>query len=140
MSELIETHERNGVEFIVLRGELGDSVLWNVGGSYEEGWDEFLADFEIDDEDYLGDPKEDHYQGTTFTRLIKRRADGAVFGQTVWRNPGIDSMEGQRGESYVEDLGLPWDWEGDEPEPVVFFPVKEFVRVGFEVDKSGLLD
>lgn len=135
MSELIETHRTNNgrFEFIVLRGDLGSEVLWNVGGPWVDGWKEFVSEFEIDDEDYLGDPKEDHYQGTTFTRLIRRKSDGAVFGQTVWRNPGMDQIEDQPGDSCVERLGIFVDWDNGEEEPTVFFPVREFFRKGYAV-------
>lgn len=137
MAELIETVVGHpgvpGGEFIVLRGVLGGSVLWNVGYSGEEGWDEFKAEWEIDGADYLGNPAEEHYQGTLFTRLIRRRSDGKTFGAHYWFNPGIDSIEGQDGEVDLKALGVVWDWEREEPEPTVFLPVRQFLRVGYEV-------
>ena len=137
MSELIETYRTAaGVEFLVLRGELGGNVLWDIGYSGDqEGWDSFLEDFEVDSTDYLGDPSDSHYQGTTFTRLIKRRSDGAVFGASYWWNPGIDSIEGEAvGQPDLSAIGVSYDWEADEPEPVVFVPVKRFERIGYELD------
>lgn len=136
MSQLIETYVAGDVEFIVLRGELGGNVLWDVGYSGDqEGWDSFLEDFEVDPTDYLGDPEDSHYQGTTFTRLVRRKADGAVFGASYWYNPGIDSIEGSAvGQPDLSAIGVPWDWENDEPEPVVFVPVQQFERVGYQLD------
>lgn len=136
MAEVIETVVGHPVvgEFIVLRGELGSTVLWDVGypGETPE-YDAFLSEYEIDSEDYLGNPSEDHYQGTLFTRLIRRRVDGKVFGAHYWQNPGIDSIEGQDGDVDLEALGVVWDWEAEEPEPTVFLPVRKFLRVGYQV-------
>lgn len=121
-----------GAEFLVLRGELGGSVLWNVGYSGEEGWDEFKAEYVIDSVDYLGDPAEEHYQGTTFTRLIRRKSDGKTFGASYWFNPGVDSIEGSAVEVDFKALGVTVDVDGGERDPVIFLPVQKFVRLGYQ--------
>lgn len=141
MAEMIETVTGHpgvpGGEFIVLRGELGGSVLWDVGYPGESPeYDLFVSEFEIDSEDYLGDPSDSFYQVITFTRLVKRRSDGKVFGASYYESPGNDFMEGgNEGMNPFEALGVAWDWENDEPEPVVFLPVREFSRKGYEVSK-----
>ncbi|QIG58016.1 hypothetical protein SEA_PAULODIABOLI_332 [Microbacterium phage PauloDiaboli] len=122
-----------GAEFLVLRGELGSTVLWNVGYPGEsEAYDAFVSEYVIDGTDYLGDPAEEHYQGTTFTRLIRRKSDGKVFGASYWWNPGIDMIEGSAVEVDLDALGVTVDWENSEPDPVVFLPVRKFVRLGYE--------
>ncbi|UVG35289.1 hypothetical protein SEA_CECE_283 [Microbacterium phage Cece] len=142
MAELIESYTAaSGVEFIVLRGELGQAVLWNGMSGFTPGREAFEAEFELDTTDYLGDPNEEHYQGTTFTRIIRRRVDGKVFGASVWWNPGIDSIEGVAVDAdLVWDLGIQTEDEdeGLVEAGVVFLPVRAFIRPGWSVDKSGL--
>lgn len=85
----------------------------------------------IDKEDYLGLEGDSFYQVIQFTRLIRRKADGAVFGASYYSSPGNDGVEGgNEGLNPVEELGV--SWEG---EPVVFLPVRRFERVGYELDK-----
>jgi hypothetical protein len=134
MSELIEQHRLpSGYEFIVLRGELAEEVIYDVGysgGSPE--WDAFTEAFEIDHTDYLGQAGDSFYQGIYFSRRIVRRADGAEFVGGFWSSPGNDSME-----SSVTDLldtfasagfKVSWDWENDEEMPVIFTPVRRLTR------------
>ena len=141
MAEMIETVTGHpgvvGGEFIVLRGELGGTVLWDVGYPGESPeYDAFVSEFEIDSEGYLGDPEDSFYQVITFTRLVRRRSDGALFGAAYYSSPGNDFMEGgNEGMNPYKALGVPWDWESGEPEPLVLLPVRRFERVGYEVDK-----
>ena len=138
MSELIEQHRLpSGYEFIVLRGELAEEVVYDVGYSgCSPEWDAFVAEFEIDKEDYLGQAGDTFYQGIQFSRRIVRRSDGAEFVAGFWMSPGNDSME-----SSVTDLldtfeaagyEVPWDWENGEETPVIFTPVRRSERVVLE--------
>ncbi len=138
--EYVEEHFEHplvpGGQFVVLRGEMGRDVLFDVAWSGTPGYAGFLEDFEVLKEDYLGEPGDAFYQVIQFTRLIRRRSDGRLFGAGYYESPGNDSMEsGNEGMSPYEELGLSWDWESEEPEPVVFLPVTRFERVGYEVDK-----
>jgi hypothetical protein len=125
----------NGEDFIVLRGTLGEQVV-RIDGTPEEepGYRDFQKFFEVDPQHYLGDPHEQHRFGTTFTRLIRRRSDGAVFGATFHCSPGEPHADETFGDSrLVEKLGVEWAWMVDEELPIVFLPVRQFVRIGYEL-------
>lgn len=142
MAELIETvtgHPKvEGGEFIVVRGKLPDAVMmysdFSLQGDYAvEGAAEFMADFEIFAEDALGDPKDSFYQVITFTTVYRRKSDGKLFGCSYFGSPGNDMYEySNEGMNPYEELGVEWDWESDEPLPLVLLPVREFHRVGYE--------
>ena len=136
MIETVVGHPVVG-EFVVLRGALGGTVLWDVGYPGESPeYDAFVEDFEIDSKDYLGDPADSFYQVITFTRLVRRRSDGKVFGASYYSSPGNDGMEGgNEGMNPYEALGVSWDWENGEEEPLVLLPVQPFHRVGYTVAK-----
>lgn len=147
MAELIETVTGHpgvpGGEFIVLRGKLADRAMMFSWGMKEDageyrvaGASEFLADFELVGSDFLGDPEDSFYQVITFSTVYRRKADGALFGCSYYGSPGNDAYEyGNEGLNPFEALGVAWDWENDEPEPLVLLPVRRFERVGFSVDK-----
>jgi hypothetical protein len=149
MSELIETVTGHpaveGGEFIVLRGELADRALmfsWgmeeNAGQYRVAGAEAFLTDFELVGDDFLGDPADSFYQVILFTTVYRRKSDGKLFGCSYYGSPGNDSIEyGNEGMNPYEALGVSWDWESDEPEPLVLLPVREFHRVGYEVMKPS---
>ena len=137
MSELIEQHRLpSGYEFIVLRGELGQDVVYDIGWVGTPGWEEFVAEFEIDKTDYLGQAGDSFYQGIYFSRRIVRRSDGVEFVGGFWSSPGNDSMESSvtdlMDEFKARGFEIPWDWEGDEEMPVIFTPVRRSERVVLE--------
>lgn len=133
MSELIEQHRLpSGYEFVVLRGELGQDVVYDIGWTGTPGWDEFTAEFEIDKTDYLGQAGDSFYQGIYFSRRIVRRSDGAEFVGGFWSSPGNDSMESNvtdlLGDFEAKGFKVSWDWENEEEMPVIFTPVRRSSR------------
>lgn len=152
MAELIETVTGHplvpGGEFIVLRGELAERAMmfsWGMesdSGEYRvAGASEFLSDFELVGDSFLGDPADSFYQVITFSCVYRRKADGRLFGCSYYGSPGNDAYEyGNEGMNPYEALGVPWDWESGEPEPLVLLPVRRFERVGYEVDKLASED
>lgn len=130
----------NEPDRVILKGDLAEAVMlkmmeysWEVT---EEDKNAFNTLFTLDETDYLGDSQDDFYQVVTFTRVIRRNSDNKLFGCTYSDSPGNTSYE----LSYEQDLDkygvtVEWDENGNAVEgfPVVFLPVKEFTRVGFEV-------
>lgn len=88
----------------------------------QKAWDAFEAGFEPVKGRALGDPKESWYQGVTFTALIRRRSDGALFGFSYWEPVA------KHGEPYYEP-------NGDNNE-YIFYPVKAFHVDGYEVQET----
>lgn len=147
MSEYIETVTGHpaveGGEFVVIRGDLTNGVLYGHRWSIEHdggeggGGKAFLDMFELVGDEFLGDPADSFYQVIVFTTVYRRKSDGKLFGCSYYGSPGNDSVEyGNEGMNPYEALGVSWDWESDEPEPLVLLPVREFQRVGYEVIKG----
>lgn len=130
----------NEPERVILRGELAEAVMHN---SLDYTWDVTADDlaafadlFTVDETDYIGDPDDSFYQVVTFTRIIRRHSDGKLFGCTFTNSPGNDSYE-QEHEQDLDKYGVEVEWDDNQEVvdgfPVVFLPVKEFTRVGFQV-------
>lgn len=133
--EMQDSFEDTG-DFIALYDELGSGVVYNaIYGVPVDKKQEFLKSFKILPEKYLGDPKEDYYQGIKFTRLIQRISDDKLFGFTYW----VDISK--HGEAYVEPngdkFGYDFDWTATYfPEVFVFTPVKPFTVQGYETEAA----
>lgn len=141
MSDKFPRIEDRG-EYVILRGELGGDVVHDVAWSETPGIDAFNEWFELDKTDYLGDPNDSFYQVITFTRIIKRRTDGRLFGYQYSKSPGNDGMEGdddQDLEALSERLGFDIEWTPDYDyvggQPYVFLPVEKFERIGYTVQQ-----
>lgn len=123
---------------IILRGNLGESVILDVLMG-EPGADEFRELFDLDPEDYIGDPTDSFYQVITFTRIITRKSDGAKFGFSYTAAPGHDHMETSY-EQDLEELGIELEYDGSYELigewPYVFLPVEPFQRTGYTVKKD----
>lgn len=125
---------------VVLRGELGDDVVHDVAWSETPGIEDFNRLFELDKTDYLGDPDDTFYQVINFTRIIRRRSDGALFGYSFTASPGNDGMEGDDDQD-VEALGIDVEYDDDYEfiggRPYVFQPVERFERIGYTVTSTS---
>lgn len=119
---------------VALKNGIGHDVAWAYLPSGDEATPEeieaFLGAFEIvkDGSNDWFHTDGDLYQGTTLMRVIRRKADGKLFGFSYWEGGG------KYGESMIEtngeDHGFPpkYDWEdGVEQDEVwyVFLPVVE---------------
>jgi hypothetical protein len=120
-------------EKVAFKNALGHDVAWDNLSSYSDSTEAeqeaFHADFEYvkwGSDNYFHTDG-DLYQGSTLMRVIRRKADGKLFGFAYWEGGG------KYGESFIEpngdDHGFPskYDWDDDVDEDEywwVFLPVK----------------
>lgn len=114
---------------IAFRDELGHDVAWGdleYGDATTADKCDFKEAYELLEDPYHTDG--DTYQGSTFMRVIRRKADGKMFGFQYWEGGG------KYGEAMIEpngdDHGFPskYDWEdGVDKDELwyVFLPVVE---------------
>jgi hypothetical protein len=116
-----------GLAHAVIYG--GDADDWKWGESFdEERLAAFNEAYETLGNQFLGDPKETWYQGVTFTAVIRRKADGKLFGYQYWE------AVAKHGEPYVEANGYEFDDAGDSD--FVFLPVAAFPITGYVIQKE----
>ncbi len=101
-------HIINEPDRVILREPLGEEVIMGITWAQTEGIDEFNELFEADPTDYVAST--DYYQGLDFTRVIKRKSDGRLFGFQYWDSPGNDGMEAVY-DSNAEDQGMKVEWD-----------------------------
>ena len=116
----------NEPDRVILRGELGSSVICDVTWSETPHIAEFEDLFKIDPTDYPVDG--DYYQGLTLWRIIARKSDGRKFGFKYWDSPGNDGMETDYPDN-GEEHGIEYEFDDDDEivggEAYVFLPVVE---------------
>lgn len=117
---------------IAFRDDLGHDIAWDsldYGDATDEQKAEFEAGYELVKNGHNAWFHTDGnlYQGSTLMRVLRRKADGKLFGFPYWEGGG------KHGEALIEsngdDNGFPskWDWEDgvDEDEYwFVFLPVE----------------
>lgn len=116
----------NEPDRVILRGELGSSVVMDVTWSQTPRIEEFKDLFELDSTDYPVDG--DYYQGLSLWRIITRKPDGRKFGFKYWDSPGNDGMEADyssNGEEHGIEYAYDDNWEVIGGEAWVFLPVVE---------------
>ena len=113
---------------VALRDALGHDVAWGdleYGDATTADTVDFKAAYDLLEDEYHTDG--DLYQGSTLMRVIKRKADGKLFGFAFWQGGG------KYGEADIDhngdDHGFPskYDWQDgvDEDEVYyVFLPVE----------------
>lgn len=123
MSYIVDTGDK-----IALRDELGHDVAWDdleYGDATTADVADFKEAYELISGEFHTDG--DLYQGSTLMRVIRRKADGKLFGFAFWQGGG------KYGEADIEangdDHGFPgkYDWQdGVDKDEVwyVFRPVK----------------
>lgn len=109
----------------------GDAAYELVHGVLPE---EYATEYERVGE-FLGDPKQDYYQGMDWTTVIRRKSDGKLYGFSWWQGGGKYGEEWH--DSNGHEFGLEYrdSEDGEEDYPYVFTPVKEFTLTGYEVIK-----
>lgn len=133
--EILQNDLRDEGNRVILRGELGNDIVWGNlqwGDSSEEKQAAFRERFDIVGDEGYGPKRlmaeEDYYQGLTLMRVIRRRSDGALFGFEYWEDIS------KHGETYIEsnayENGLRNDPD-DEYEIYVFTPVEPFTMTGY---------
>jgi hypothetical protein len=126
---------------VALRDALGHDVAWGdleYGDATTADKCDFKEAYELLSEEFHTDG--DLYQGSTLMRVIRRKADGKLFGFSFWQGGG------KYGEAMVEpngdDHGFPskYDWEDGVEEdelwyvflPVELVPLPAYKFVGAE--------
>lgn len=109
----------------------GDASDWEWDADYVKATlTEFDANYEVVGNEFLGNPKEDWYQGVDFTAVIRRKSDGKLFGYGWW------TPVSKHGEPYFEPNGEEF---GLGPDEFVFLPIRPFIVTGYEITKDGEL-
>lgn len=129
----------NEPERVILRGELATDVISDVAWSETPSYEQFQELFEIVSGHHLGDPKENYYQGVTWTALIRRKSDGRLFGFAYW------APVAKHGETYyesnAEEHGIETEHDEDYNtiggDVYVFAPVRRFTITGYEIVNPG---
>ena len=132
-------------EMLILWDSVGRNAVYGEKPEYFEDYDEeegdevdfeklketyanFREQYELLGYKFLGDPKEDFYQGHKYTTVYKRISDGALFGFTYWQGGG------KYGEAWIEpngdDFGIGWD--DPRGSAYVFLPVEPFTITGYK--------
>ena len=122
-------------ERIALPWDMTTAVCYS-GGDYT--WDvedddpdrlAFEAEYEVVGNQFLGNPNESYYQGISFVAVIRRKADGALFGYDYWEDIS------KHGEAYVEPNGYEYG-QPDDSDDAVWFPVEPFTVTGYQTKKE----
>lgn len=118
--------------------ELGSGVIYkDLFDVPDHIKDKFHEEFEILNENFLGDSKETYYQGMSFTRVIRRKSDDTLFGFSYWEDISkhgtmfVESNESDFGLNFEVPDGFDWDTEYY-PSVYVFAPVTPFTVTGYE--------
>lgn len=125
--EVPESGFEDHPEKVVLFGEFAEEVIYEAY-SKTSGNAGFDVKFEILTGTHLA--KEDYYQGLTVMSVIRRKADGVLFGYEYWQDIS------KYGESYLESNGYGKGYEypnysDENPEVYVFEPVETFPITGY---------
>lgn len=117
-------------EYFILKGDVGSAA---VTGYPDDADDEaaaeaFLAEYELVDYEFPGNPKEDYYQGMTFTTVYRRKSDGKLFGYSYWKSVA------KYGEPFYEANGDEFGY--DDYDTYVFQEVTPFTVQGYYIKKA----
>lgn len=129
---------------VILRGEWGGEVIYDVLWSDTENIAEFEAAFEIVPGYHMADPNESFYQGIEFMALVRRKADGRLFGYPYWK-PVAKHAEAPDAEPNGDDHGFESTWNADYTEYVdgpywVWLPVETFTITGYQIATTPTQD
>lgn len=121
----------------VIYGSMG----WPESESQKAGEAEFAELFEVvksGQDLFFANPTDSFYQGVEAMRVIRRKADGVLFGFPYWKPIAkydeyeIDGNGDQHGLKF--DAPDDFDWDNDYyPEPFVFLPVEPFTITGYKI-------
>lgn len=129
----------NEPDRVVLVGEWATEVIYDVTYSGTENIGAFEADFEIVSGHHLADPGESFYQGVLFMALIRRRADGRLFGYPYWKPIAKHAEvedEGPNGDEHGFEATFNEDYTEYVTGPFyVWLPVEPFTITGYQIDQ-----
>lgn len=125
---------------VIMRGDWGSEVIYDVTWSETENIADFEAAFEIVSGHHMADPKESFYQGVEFMALIRRKADGRLFGYPYWK-PVAKHAEAEDVGPNGEDHGFEATFNEDYTEYVdgpywVWLPVEPFTITGYRIETT----
>lgn len=128
----------NEPDYVLMVGEWATGVIFDVGVDHYGMEEEYNLHFEAAGSKFMGDPDESFYDGVVFTTVIRRKADGKLFGYDYWRPvaPHGDYDIEPNGFDFV-DVHHPGLRAADDydTEFYVWFPVETFTITGYKVNK-----
>jgi len=135
----------NEADRVIIYDELAEAVIHDVLDP-EVGYNAevFAAAFDIVSPhgEFLADPTESFYQGIEVMAVIKRNADGRLFGFKYW-TPVSDNAEPvvePNGDEHGLQFDPPdgFDWDNDYfPAPYVFQPIEPFTITGYKITETS---
>lgn len=128
----------NKADRVILYDALGSEVIHDILWGSDDYGAKFLEQFEVLEGRTVSDPNEDYYQGINLIRLIRRKADGRLFGFQYWEDiskHGDAEIEANGDEHGLEfEPPSDFDWvNGYFPQAYVFLPVEPFTVTGYQV-------
>jgi len=136
----------NEADRVIIYDDLAENVIHDMLGydmlDYEAGdtTKAFMAAFDVvtPTGHFMADPDEDFYQGIDVMAVIKRKADGRLFGFKYWTpiSKHADVQIEANGDEHGLQFDPPdgFDWDNDYfPEPYVFQPIEPFTITGYKI-------
>lgn len=126
-------------DMVVLFGKLAMNVIRGYISFSQDapGTEEFLAEFEVPENFYLGDENESFNDYITRMHVIVRKSDGQMFGFKHWADT-INQDVDYDSNAYQHDIEIDttgWtdeDWGSSYPSPFVFLPIVPFTITGYK--------
>lgn len=135
---------------VILYDELGETTIHGgLGYPYEPYQKDYEAAFEAlfevvkpAQELFFANPTDTFYQGVEAMCVIRRKADGNLFGFQYWKPIAkYDEFELEcNGDEHGFEFDVPadFDWEdGYYPSPYVFLPVEPFTITGYKFPEEA---
>lgn len=125
---------------VILRGQLAEDIIHGYFTFMEKdtpGYDDFVAQFETPDEDFIATPADAWHNWGYYMRIIKRVSDGKLFGYP-YNDTVHPHSQGAEFENNAEENGLTVEY-GDgyqdvvDGMPYVFLPVEPFTMTGYKL-------
>lgn len=125
----------NEPDRVILYDDLGSDVAYDTLWSHADCAAKFLEEFEVFSGKVMSDPTEDFYRGVNLMRIIRRKADGRLFGFPYWAEIS------KHGTSQIEpngyDHGFEFEWNEDYyPSLYVFMPIEPFTITGYQISEE----
>lgn len=138
----------NEADRVIIYDDLANNVIHDMldfGDVEQATTDAFKEQFELvkpKQGHWHADPEEDYYQGIDVMVVIRRKADGRLFGFSYWTaiskhaEPYFEPNGDQHGLEFEPPADFDWD-NGYFPHPFVFVPVEPFTITGYAPVKAA---
>jgi hypothetical protein len=136
MSTELPQHVTVEPDRVILRGGVGSHAVYGWTEDDDPGYKSFVEQFEIVEGPggtWLA--AEDYYQGLSCTAVIRRKADGRLFGYPYWDD--ISKHGTKQIDTNGEENGFPYEERCDLPdglnEVYVWLPAEPFTITGYGI-------